>query len=458
MNIKDSLLLLHFIENLLIEEGGQSITDIQRHIIEDLLQGKTYKEIADDHGYDEKHIGDVSRNKIFKVISQQLGLKEGLKETDVKKDVNKHNFRWVIEKAINSQQFVNSHHNCINFPPSYIKKTEDNLANESKQPTFYHDLTLAPQISKFYNRESELKNLENWLINEHHKLISVLGLKGIGKTTLVKRFVDLNRDKFEVIIWQSLDFPDFLDLFIDNLLNLVEIENKNNNNVRQLFELLKQKKCLIIFDDVQNIFVKEELAGQFKLEYREYQNLFRKIVEIEHQSSLILISQEKCDEMHCLDEELYAVKCLELSGLNNIEILKNIGLKDENSWLSLVKLYEGNPTYLQDIAILINDVYDGHVADFLNENNIIISTKIQVIFTEVFERLSSQEKKITIALSKLEKAITRDDLKSNLSLSDLDFIQGLQSLQKRFLVTKIKDEKILFILSPVFKEYLRNFC
>ena len=31
---------------------------------------KTYKEIADSYGYDEKHIGDVSRNKIFKVLSK----------------------------------------------------------------------------------------------------------------------------------------------------------------------------------------------------------------------------------------------------------------------------------------------------------------------------------------------------------------------------------------------------
>lgn len=217
---------------------------------------------------------------------------------------------------------------------------------------------------------------------------------------------------------------------------------------------MKEKKCLIILDDVQNIFVKGELAGQFKLEYQEYQSLFRKIVEIEHQSSLILISQEKCNEMHCLDEELYAVKCLELSGLDNTQILKNIGFKDENSCLNLVNLYEGNPSYLQDIAILINDVYDGHVIDFLKVNNIIISAKMQGIFTEIFKRLSPQEKEIINALSKLEKAITRNELKLNLSLSDLDFIQGLQSLQKRFLVKKIEAEKTLIELSPTYKSFI----
>jgi hypothetical protein len=39
------------------------------------------------------------------------------------------------------------------------------------------------------------------------------------------------------------------------------------------------------------------------------------ITETQHQSNLILISQEKCAEMECLDEELYSIKCLELLGL-----------------------------------------------------------------------------------------------------------------------------------------------
>lgn len=79
---------------------------------------------------------------------------------------------------------------------------------------------------------------------------------------------------------------------------------------------------------------------------------------------------------------------------------------------------------------------------------------MQVIFTEIFERLSLQEKEIINALSKLEKAITRHDLKSNLSLEDLDFIQGLQSLQKRFLVKKIDGDKTLMELSPIYKSFI----
>lgn len=50
--------------------------------------------------------------------------------------------------------------------------------------------------------------------------------------------------------------------------------------------------------------------------------------EIEHQSSLILISQEQCSEMYYEDEN---IDLLELQELNNQEILNNLGLKDEES-------------------------------------------------------------------------------------------------------------------------------
>lgn len=108
---------------------------------------------------------------------------------------------------------------------------------------------------------------------------------------------------------------------------------------------MAQKKCLIIFNEFHNIFANSQFAGHYQPKYKNYQYLLKLITKAEHQSSLILISEEKCDEMHCLDEELYPVKCLELKGLDNIEILRNLRLKDEDYWSQLVKLYEENPAY-----------------------------------------------------------------------------------------------------------------
>ncbi|WP_051289486.1 hypothetical protein [Dolichospermum circinale] len=180
------------------------------------------------------------------------------------------------------------------------------------------------------------------------------------------------------------------------------------------------------------------------------------ITEINHQSSVILISQEKCNEMNFLDQQLYPVKSLELLGFNDINILDNLGLNNQDSWLKLIQVYQGNSNYLKDIITLIQDVYDGEVAEFLAENTLIITQNMQSHFHDLFSRLSAIEQQIILELSKLNLPISRDDLKQNVALSSVEFVKGLQSLQQRYLVTKIKGDKMLFKLSPVFREYLIN--
>jgi hypothetical protein len=181
------------------------------------------------------------------------------------------------------------------------------------------------------------------------------------------------------------------------------------------------------------------------------------ITEIEHQSCLILISQEKCQEMISLDSELYPIHCLELSGLNNAatEILKNQGLKNEETWLNLINLYESHPKYLQYISILIKDVFQSEVAEFIKENSLILTEDFKSLFDLIWMRLSEVEKEILLKISQNDQPISRDEIKQLLSLSSMDIINGLQSLTRRFLVSKLENDQKLYTLSAVFKEYLR---
>ena len=81
---------------------------------------------------------------------------------------------------------------------------------------------------------------------------------------------------------------------------------------------------------------------------------------------------------------------------------------------------------------------------------------MQSYFQETFHHLSPQEQEIVLEISKFETPISREELRQSLNLSSVDFNNGLQSLQQRYLITKIKEDKILFKLSPVFQEYVRN--
>ncbi|GET36469.1 NB-ARC domain-containing protein [Microseira wollei] len=446
--------VLQLVDQLVFTQTGKHLNNLQKNVIKGIWQDKTYGEIAKEFGYDsENHIGNVSR-ELYKILSEQLG-----------EDVNKSNFSWTIERLANYcnqssnllQQLllINSPINlCSNNPKHDSKNTESDYSKK-----YYHDLTIAPKITHFCDRTLDLQTLSHWLTTQNPRLISVLGLSGIGKTTLVKQFVDLNLQQFDVVIWKSIKLSQSLDSIITEIFALINPEPiQIDNKLTQFFNLLRQQRCLIILDDVQELFTSGQFAGQYKTEYKDYKTFFTMMTEIEHQSTLILIGQEQCQEMLCLDEELYPVKCLELEGLYNTEILKNMGLKDEESWLTLLNLYEGNPVYLKSIANLIRNIFMGKVSEFLSEGSLLLTEDIKYNFNELFDRLSPSEQQIVLELSKYNKAVSREDLRQALSLSSIDLINGLQSLRKRYLIKSIEGEKISFNLSPVFREYVRTCC
>ena len=456
MNVTE---VLQFVDQLVHERTGKHLDNVQRIVVKGSYEGETYNEIGEKNNFNKGHLGEVGGD-LWKLLSEALG-----------EDIKKSNFRSTFERLqltfspitihTNSDKGKQNNHHTFNFSvPSLNQENQKYQENIINTKSINHDLKLAPKITKFCDRASEINTLSTWILNQNTPLISILGLSGIGKSYLVRRFIDLNLDQFEVIIWKPLKYPKPLNLLINDLLNTCQQEPKEtiDNQLKQLFDILTNKKCLIILDDLQNIFIPTQFAGKYQPEYQDYQTLFKMITEINHQSHVILISQEQCPEMECLDEELYPIKSLELSGLDNPEILNNTGLKNEDSWLKLIKLYEGNLLYLKSISILINKNYDDQVADFLAENTLHITNQMQSYFQETFHHLSPQEQQIVLQISKFENPISREELRQSLNLSSVDFNNGLQSLQQRYLITKIKEDRILFKLSPVFQEYVRNSC
>nr|WP_228036275.1 hypothetical protein [Microcystis sp. LEGE 00066] len=101
--------------------------------------------------------------------------------------------------------------------------------------------------------------------------------------------------------------------------------------------------------------------------------------------------------MDYLNQENSPIQCLELSGFEAIDFLKNKGLQDGERWLELIQLYEGNPFYLIDIAVLIKDVFDGKVNDFLAENSLYHFSKVMTDLVDHFKAQSLSEKGVALS-------------------------------------------------------------
>ncbi|WNF12744.1 AAA family ATPase [Microcystis aeruginosa] len=448
MNITE---VLQLIDERLIERDKKPLNTIQKAIFEGSWQGQSYQEIGNEYHRSETHIREEGA-KLWKLLSEVL-------EKDIKKSTSRSVLERVYIKSLKNSNIYSINGNNNNLCPTENTRLSNendlNSNNNSQSESKYHDLTLAPQIIDFYDRENELATISNWVFKQNTRLIAVLGLWGIGKTTLVKRFIDLNLEQFEVVIWKSLKFPKSLDLWLNDLLNTCQKEPKEStdNKIQQLLEVLSNHKCLIVLDDFQNLFAVGQMAGNYQPEYSSYQHFLKLIAEIQHQSHFILISQEKSAEMNYLNQENSPIQCLELSGFEAIDFLENKGLQDGERWLELIQLYEGNPFYLTDIAVLIKDVFDGKVNDFLAENSLVITKKMQSHLKQIFGRCSPLAQQIALELSKVDQPLSREELKNNLDLSASDLINGLQSLQQRYLIQR---EQNRFQLSSIFKAYIKS--
>ncbi|MDB9396984.1 AAA family ATPase [Microcystis aeruginosa] len=448
MNITE---VLQLIDERLIERDKKPLNTIQKAIFEGSWQGQSYQEIGNEYHRSETHIREEGA-KLWKLLSDAFG-------EEIRKSTSRSVLERVYIKSLKNSNIysINGNNNnlCTTENTRLSNENDLNSNNNSQSESIYHDLTLAPQIIDFYNRENELATISNWVFKQNTRLIAVLGLWGIGKTTLVKRFIDLNLEQFEVVIWKSLKFPKSLDLWLNDLLNTCQKEPKEStdNKIQQFLEVLSNHKCLIVLDDFQNLFAVGQMAGNYQPEYSSYQHFLKLIAEIQHWSHFILISQEKSAEMNYINQENSPTQCLELSGFEAIDFLKNKGLQDGERWFELIQLYEGNPLYLTDIAVLIKDVFDGKVNDFLAENSLVITKKMQSHLKQIFGRCSPLAQQIALELSKVDQPLSREELKNNLDLSASDLINGLQSLQQRYLIQR---EQNRFQLSSIFKEYIKS--
>lgn len=119
----------------------------------------------------------------------------------------------------------------------------------------------------------------------------------------------------------------------------------------KLIEGLRQKRCLLILDNVETILSAGQ-PGQYRPGYEGYGQLFKEIGGVPHQSCLLLTSREKPREIVPLEGKQQSVRTLLLKGLNleagrELFLYKGAFVGTDAEWERLVTHYSGNPLALK---------------------------------------------------------------------------------------------------------------
>jgi hypothetical protein len=363
-------------------------------------------------------------------------------------------------KLVRLLQLLNSMHQG-----SVSESPRQTLPQAHKQESF-QDWKEAPDVSVFYGRVEELNTLTHWISQDRCRLIALLGMAGIGKTTLAMKLAKQLAIEMDGVMWRSLRHSPSVENLLDSLLQSLEnhvgpVQPQETDKLSSLLNYLRQSRCLIILNGFEGILRKGDFVGHYQEGYRMYGEFLRRVAEEPHQSCLIFTSLEKPREISFLEGDTLPVRSLGVSGLEQsaaeeILIAKGILPPEADEWGRLIKIYRGNPLALKMISATIRDLFNQSVADFFRQQTTLIFRDIRELIGNQFNRLAALEQQILFWLATVEEPIPFEELKERmfLQIEPASLQEALGSLLQRSLLEKNEPTGSGFQLQPAVHEYV----
>ena len=416
------------------------LSDLQEKVLISSWYGKTYLEISKETFNDPDYLKGVGAT-LWKILSESLA--EEVTKRNLK-SVAKRNYKRLIDINKSFQQAI------INIP-KVTNLTPKIEASCNKAVTDRHrDWGEAVDVSLFYGRSPELNTLEKWIINDRCRLISLLGMGGIGKTFLAAKLARNIESRFEVVIWKSLrNAPEFKSVLAELIVAICDrqtfyISDTIEWQINSLINCLRNKRCLLILDGVENILAREKMGGQYLDHYQGYGQLLRRIQDEQHQSCVLITSREKPTGLSLREGKKSVVRSHVVNCLSNnaaLEILDDRGIIGlESALQKLINRCEGNPLILKIASSTIEALFKGDVKTFLDCTHILYGSIYQLI-EQQFQRLSKLEQQIlNYLILEDSKSISKLSNNAKLKMSPCRIIEALESLQGRSLIEIIDME------------------
>ncbi len=442
------------------------LTDVETAILRGTCQQQTYEQIAEASGYSVSYLTRDVGPKLWKLLSQALGER-----------VSKTNFQAALERYWQKQQQEQVEETQA-VSTELLSETQSEVGQKTQTLESHKidrsDQTLsasafvvplpsrqdwgeAVDVHLFYGRTTELNTLQHWILTDHCHLIAVLGMGGMGKTSLAVKLGQQIQAELDYVIWRSLRNAPPLTTLLQDWVSFLSDQQDVEPQLDHLLHWLRSSRCLLILDNIETILQSGNPAGQYRSGYEDYGELFKAVGERPHQSCLILTSREKPAEIAALEGIEFSVRSMPLKGcLETAQTLIQVkGLSgSDHQKQQLCDRYSSNPLALKIVATSIQDLFDGDIAQFLEQDTVIFNN-IRRLLDQQFERLSDLEKTVMFWLTINREWTTIAELVADIfpTPSRTELLEALESLSWRSLIEKQSGR---YTQQPVVMEYITD--
>ncbi|MBV9329485.1 MAG: XRE family transcriptional regulator, partial [Chloroflexi bacterium] len=228
----------------------------------------------------------------------------------------------------------------------------------------------APDTSDFVGRADELVLLRSWVVEERCRVVAVLGIGGIGKTSLAARLAQSVAPNFARVYWRNLRNAPPVSEWLGGAIAFLSdqqhvLPDSESEQIAVLLQLLRARRCLLVLDNSETLLESGHSEGHYRAGMDGYGRVLEPIGQTTHQSCLLLTSREAPPELALLP----GARELELHGLGLTEAQALLADKhidgDTQDWQSLLDRYGGNGLALKIVGETIRQVYAGDIATFL---------------------------------------------------------------------------------------------
>jgi WD40 repeat protein len=322
----------------------------------------------------------------------------------------------------------------------------------------------APETAGFIGRNDELQTLSRWVGEERCRLVTLLGMGGIGKTALAARLAQNVAAGFERIYWRSLRDPLPLSEWLAGAIGFLSDQQAvaptaDSERVMALLELLRSRRSLVVLDNFETLFEPGQGEGRIREGLAGYVRLVQAVGDTSHQSCLVLTSREAPPELAMLGG---AARSLRLGGMSLDEAQALLAPKQlegtREQWDDLNARFGGNSLALKVVGESIRELFGGDIGAFLGESGTgSLFGGMRRLLAEQIEGISAAEQRVLRVLAVEREAVTLTPVLATLGprFDHGALLEAIEALRRRSLIERAEiPDAAAFTLQSVVLEYM----